>query len=431
MDALTNITVAGFKSLVEERSVDVRPLTVLAGANSSGKSSLVQPLLLMKQTMESRFDPGPLLLKGPNAAFTTADQFLSSLNGKRAESFSVGFKAENGLAVRNLFSRKASEPLSLSQSIYETPKRGTLKLSKGEGISDDSDLVHLIESAFGVSLDLASRLLDEFKEVSVNRCFLGFPEGTFAQSLIEIWSLSDLTTLLTSIIHVPGLRDIPQRTYPRSSAGPAFEGIFSPYAASVIYDWRKSKSPQLKSLNEDLATLQLTRGVVSEPVNESELAVKVDRLPTTAKGRKRHSVDIADVGFGLSQCLPVLVALNAAQPNQTVYLEQPEIHLHPRAQANLASVLVKAAKRGVRVIAETHSEILLIALQAQVAQEKISPDEVALHWFQRRPDGITDIFTAELDESGSYGDWPVDFADVSLEWQSRYLDAADLVKSAS
>ena len=73
--------------------------------------------------------------------------------------------------------------------------------------------------------------------------------------------------------------------------------------------------------------------------------------------------NIADVGFGVSQVLPVLVALRAADRGRLVYLEEPEIDLHPRAQTKLADILADAAKRGVRVVAETHSTLLLTAFR--------------------------------------------------------------------
>src|ERR1700676_3806548 len=75
--ALSRITVAGFKSIGPERSIEIRPLTLLAGANSSGKSSIMQPLLLLKQTLEAPYDPGPLKIDGPNVKFTSTEQFLS------------------------------------------------------------------------------------------------------------------------------------------------------------------------------------------------------------------------------------------------------------------------------------------------------------------------------------------------------------------
>ena len=79
--SIVRLTVAGFKSIREEQSIELRPLTVLAGANSSGKSSIMQPFLLLKQTLEASYDPGPLLLNGPNVRFTKAEQLLSRTDG--------------------------------------------------------------------------------------------------------------------------------------------------------------------------------------------------------------------------------------------------------------------------------------------------------------------------------------------------------------
>jgi predicted ATPase len=118
------------------------------------------------------------------------------------------------------------------------------------------------------------------------------------------------------------------------------------------------------------------------------------------------------------------VALHAAKPGRLVYVEQPETHLHPRAQFALAQVLASAAKRGVRVVVETHSSILLLGVQTLVAEGSLEADKVKLHWFQREKDGRTVVRSADLDEAGAFGDWPEDFDDVSLQTQSRYLDAA-------
>src|ERR1700730_976265 len=74
--AITSLSISGFKSIVDEQTIEVRPLTLLAGANSSGKSSMMQPLLLLKQTLEAPYDPGPLLLNGPNVKFTSVDQMM-------------------------------------------------------------------------------------------------------------------------------------------------------------------------------------------------------------------------------------------------------------------------------------------------------------------------------------------------------------------
>lgn len=136
-------------------------------------------------------------------------------------------------------------------------------------------------------------------------------------------------------------------------------------------------------------------------------------------------VNIADIGFGVSQTLPVVVALRVAKPGQLVYIEQPEIHLHPRAQVAMARLLADAANRGVRVVAETHSSLVLLGVQSLVAEGVIASEKVKLHWFRRNDKtGATDISSADLDASGAYGDWPEDFADVELTANRRYSEAA-------
>ena len=95
-EGITKIAVKGFKSIAEECAIDICPLTILAGANSSGKSSIMQPLLLLKQTLEAAYDPGPLLIDGPNVQFTEMEQFLSKLeSGKRkTDRFQIGVEIQ-------------------------------------------------------------------------------------------------------------------------------------------------------------------------------------------------------------------------------------------------------------------------------------------------------------------------------------------------
>ncbi len=136
-------------------------------------------------------------------------------------------------------------------------------------------------------------------------------------------------------------------------------------------------------------------------------------------------VSIADVGFGVSQVLPVLVALQVAKSGQLVYIEEPELHLHPRAQSAMAEVLANAARRGVKVVIETHSNLLLLGVQTLVAEGKLDPSLVKLHWFQRDQHGMTKITSGDLDENGAFGNWPEDFANVELGSQDRFLSAVE------
>jgi len=87
-DGITRLAVEGFKSISERQSIEIAPLTILAGANSSGKSSIIQPLLMLKQTLEFPQDPGPLLISAsaPNVRFTSGDQFVSGSPGHSTSS---------------------------------------------------------------------------------------------------------------------------------------------------------------------------------------------------------------------------------------------------------------------------------------------------------------------------------------------------------
>jgi len=229
------------------------------------------------------------------------------------------------------------------------------------------------------------------------------------------------------VIHLPGLRGNPERTYPVTAVGPTFPGTFEKYAASVIVQWQAKKNlEKLEKLGKDLEKLGLTWKVEAEPINDTQVELRVGRLSRVAKGRAQDLVNIADVGLGVSQVLPVLVALQVAEPEQVVYLEHPELHLHPRAQFSMAQVLADAANRGVRVIVETHSSLLLLGVQTLVAEGQLVSEKVKLHWFKRDYVGNTKINSADLDETGAFSDWPEDFAEVALEAESRYLDAAEL-----
>ena len=228
------------------------------------------------------------------------------------------------------------------------------------------------------------------------------------------------------MIHLPGLRGNPERVYPIAAIGPRFPGTFEYYVASLIASWTAESSTKIGELSEDLKTLGLTWKIEATWLNDTQVELRVGRMPRPKQGGAKDLVSIADVGFGISQTLPVVVALRAAQPGQLVYIEQPEIHLHPRAQVAMARLLVNAAKRGVRVVAETHSSLILLAVQTLVAEGVIEPELVGLNWFLRdEKDGTTRIKTAELDEAGRFGDWPEDFDEVALEAENRYLSAAE------
>jgi predicted ATPase len=121
------------------------------------------------------------------------------------------------------------------------------------------------------------------------------------------------------------------------------------------------------------------------------------------------SVLLTDVGFGVSQILPVLVLLAYVPEGSTVLLEQPEIHLHPAVQSALADVIIEAAKvRRVQVLVETHSEHLLRRFQLRVAEGKIAPDFLKLYFCSIR-DGASNVESLDLNLFGEISNWPPGF----------------------
>ncbi len=438
---ITFIEVEGFKSLYERAKIEVRPLTILAGANSSGKSSIMQPLLMMKQTLEAPYDPGALLLDGPHVKYSSVDQFLSKRSGETIQNFfKLRLVVNHHLSLDNCFI-KAEKTMQIHYSIWGlNEKTFTIKLdmSKTELISLIDEFDKYREKS-GNSRDLTKSqkqmIIDNLKpEIIRNRCFLTLYYRSKGLSVLDpsiptdiLYSNENHNQIfekeIRQIIHIPGVRGNPERTYKIAAIGSGFPGNFETYVASIIQHWQDTQDERLIQLCQNLEKLGLTGKVATKILNGVQMEIQVANLPRSVEST--DMVNIADVGFGVSQILPVLVALLVAEPGQLVYLEQPEIHLHPRAQEGLAEILADAANRGVRVVLETHSELLLLTTQSLVAEGKLSPEKVKLHWFTRREDGSTEIHSADLDREGAFGDWPEDFSQVSLQLESRYLDAAE------
>jgi hypothetical protein len=232
-----------------------------------------------------------------------------------------------------------------------------------------------------------------------------------------------IARFVQGVIHVPGIRGNTERTYPIRAVATSFPGTFHEYTGSVIYSWQSGRASAYSLLNEDLRRTGLAPEVVAQRLSDVSIELLVQRLDDPRVG---DLVSVADVGFGVLQTLPVLVALRVAGEGQLVYLEEPEIHLHPRAQVKLADILADAAKRGVKVVVETHSTLLLTAIQTLVAKGELKPELVKLHWFQRDPKtGVTAVTPTGLDENGAFSDsdWPEDFDRVILSADSAYLDA--------
>jgi predicted ATPase len=199
----------------------------------------------------------------------------------------------------------------------------------------------------------------------------------------------------------------------------------------MIQQWQSDpRNDQIQILQHWLDMLGLTDRLEARKLDDVTLEIRIGRLQQSENSTRNGMVSIADVGFGVSQVLPALVALLAAPRDGLVYIEQPELHLHPNPQVKLAHIFAQMANAGgASIVIETHSSLLIREIQTLVAEGKVDPSIVSLNWCNRDPKtGATTVTQAELGKDGSYGDWPIDFDDVAMASERRYWDATAVRK---
>lgn len=434
------ISVKGYKSIGSEREIDFCGLTILAGANSSGKSSFMQPLLILKQTLESYIATNVLTIDGPNLKLTDSSQILSKVKGHESKSFSIGYRSKE-TEFKALYTLKQGIGFSIEKQTYkgtDFPNGLTLKKnSTDEGIrnqigqNSDRFPFNFIKESNSKLKAIQDR---SFIDVSIS------PEGSESSGFAFAFSPSGrISSLLKKMIHVPGLRGNPERTYRATAFEGNFIGSFEQYVASIIKNWKmidagkKKPNSKYNELVKQLQLLGLAQSIDARSINDTRIELVVSRIKKCTQSQQREHiaidtdlVSIADVGFGVSQTLPVLVALLTAEKGNLVYIEQPELHLHPNAQFQLAGIVASAVKRGVIVVIETHSSIFLRGIQTCVAKNEIDSNKISLNWFsQDERTGNTKIDKSKMDSHGAFGDWPSDFDDVNMMVESTYLDAVE------
>lgn len=250
------------------------------------------------------------------------------------------------------------------------------------------------------------------------KCY-GFPDQVRAYyqnaSFLSDFELR-FEEMFARIFYLGPLREYPKRQYPWAGAQPPDMGRRGERVVEALLASRESG-----------ATFSLGRGVKRQTLEERvaawlkslELISSFEVRPITEGGKlfqvwvRKHpnaaEVLITDVGFGVSQILPVITLCYYAPEGSTIILEQPEIHLHPKVQAGLADVFVEVVnQRKVQIILESHSEHLLRRLQLRIAQEKIGKDAAAL-FFCSTEHGQSRLTELKLDLFGNIENWPKDF----------------------
>ena len=412
-------------------SININGMTIIAGANSSGKSSFMQPFMILKQTLENNSDGQALIINGENANLTESKQIFCKKN-KNKKSFSLSW--EN-------FNKKKEVIESSKIEFGYTSKEGftaleasnnDITIKKGMSVEELETVLEPLKEKEGFlkeifqSMKSENKLIPRLKTEKSFLCIEMVPEK-FLKKRQHVFSFGitpagNIQDFVEKLIHIPGIRSNPERQYKIERYNKKYQGRFDKYTASIIYNWGEKENKKLEELISIIKELGLASNITAKKINEAHISLHISRH---LKSNRNDTVDLSDVGFGLSQVLPILIAVIEANKDNIIYIEQPEIHLHPLAQYKLANILCRYVKKGKKIIIETHSSIFIRGLQTEVAKKNISSNEFSLNWFSQNETGETSIFESEVDEFGAFGDWPADFDDIYLEADTNYLNAVE------
>ncbi len=407
-------------------------ITGLFGTNSSGKTSILQFLLLLKQTKEATDRKLSLELNGDYVQLGTIRDAIHRHEESLPIETEVVFARDEALALTDPALGHGAAPLAEGRefalesrlAVQQQAARATQlayrlgghefalrQRSKG----GEFDLHHAAEAsdfrfirtqgrAWGLPPPIKGYAFpDQARTYYQNAQFLSDLEAAYEGAIDRIFYLGPL-------------REYPKRDYLWARSRPADVGQRGEKAIDAIL----AATADGEKLNlKPKAHLLAFQGMVAHWLRHLGL-IHSFRVEEIADGSNRwqakvmtreggSEVLLTDVGFGVSQVLPVITLLLYVPEGSTVLLEQPEIHLHPLAQAGLADVLIYAAtRRRVQVILESHSEHLLLRLQRRIAEEAIGGAEVKLYFCDIAA-GRSKLTPLRLDLLGNIENWPEHF----------------------
>jgi predicted ATPase len=458
---LTHLQLKNFKGWRDTGPVPLKPLTILFGTNSGGKSSIEQFFLMLKQTVDST-DRKLVLHPGDDKSAVNLgsyDAFIHRRNPLNTLSFNFSWTLSAPLTLSSAETGNlvTGDQLNFSAEIgKESERKETLVIKDftyklGDKSNPNKVSISLnrkptakLEYSIDVQGFELKRKQGRVWSLGAPMKFYGVPDevGTYYQNpdFLQDFSL-EIERLFRSVCYLGPLRSKVERLYPWTGAEPESVGYAGEQAVSALlsakdrdinYRPKQRIRTLAKVVAEQLKNLGVIHDFKVEPIAKGQKLYEVKvKISATSDW-----VDLPDVGFGISQVLPVIVQSFYAPPNSILFIEQPELHLHPRAQANLADVLIDALNsrqggkaRNLQLIIETHSEHFLNRLQRRIAEAKpehaITADQVAAYFAEVRGQE-SKLTPLELDLYGNVVNWPEDFFGNSMgELMAMQKAAAD------
>lgn len=381
---LTQIELRHFKCF-ELLKLPLAPLTLLAGANASGKSTVLQALGLLHQSVKVSFRSKRLLLNGPVLRLGRTVDVIDQVHGRRSCSITLLDSAPEG-------SGKAPDPQGAP--------------------GKEQELVY----AWGFDGEPADRSL---KLTSVR-----FEDGTASQPLSHEelipyeMLVGSLPLRLEDLRYLTAERLGPRDSYrlrdseEDSAIGPAGENAAALLEAGgsskVIPDLLLAGAPPTRLLQAQARMASFFPGCVLD-VQQIPAAGVVTLGIRTSDDTPFHRP--VHTGFGLTQVLPIVVAALSAKYDDLLLIENPEVHLHPAGQARMGVFLAEVAAAGVQVLVETHSDHVLNGIRRAVKAGILEPQAASLHFFSPRSEDAPQVQTPTLDAEGGVDFWPDGFFD--------------------
>jgi predicted ATPase len=434
---LKHLRIHNFKGWEDTGAIKLAPITLFFGSNSSGKSSIGQFLMMLKQTMDSSDRKAVFYPGGKNSAMQPGSfqEMVFHHDKTRKISFEYEWSLPEVFDIKDPNSQKTFQGDTINFSadvglgekeqnvlynfLYTILKNNNQQLSIGlKKKLDSASLYEIVHSDYELTRNRGRGwgLHNPGK-------FYAFPDEVVAYyqnaDFVQEINLYH-EKLFRSMYYLRPLRTKTDRSYTWTRIEPESVGYDGQQAIAAIlsagerklnYKYKSPMKPFQKVIMEELCKMGLIEDFKVQEISEQrqEYEVKI-----RTKG-SNDWVDLPDVGFGISQVLPVLVQCFYAPPGSIILMEQPEIHLHPGAQSALADVMIdvinsgeNSTRRNIQLIIETHSEHFLRRLQRRIAEDDSLQDKVSAYFadITKSPAKLEPL---DIDASGNITNWPKNF----------------------